>query len=140
MVLLEVNIFVSKDPVNSSLVLSWYLLGFAHCWQCYSYSYFTVNSLNIHSPFLQHQYRQLQEGFSVTQVMAKGGIVLADTYDLSVNPGDGEQNRAFSAYLMIICGWEDVEKFLQFKHKMYSLNEVAWVSFVSFEFCQMLFF
>lgn len=72
--------------------------------------------------------------------MAKGDIVLADTYDLSVNPGDGEQNCAFSAYLMIICGWEDVEKFFQFKHKMYSLNEVAWVSFVSSEFCQMLIF
>ncbi|KAK2537741.1 hypothetical protein Q9233_002591 [Columba guinea] len=38
---------------------------------------------------IYYLYRQLQEGFSVTQVMAKGGIVLADTYDLSVNPGDG---------------------------------------------------
>lgn len=67
--------------------------------------------------------------------MAKGGIVLADTYDLTVNPGDGEQNCAFLAHLMIIWGWGDVEKLFQFKHKMCSLDEVAWVSFVVSEFC-----
>lgn len=34
--------------------------------------------------------------------MAKGGIILADTHDLTVNPGDGEQNYGFLASLTII--------------------------------------
>lgn len=32
--------------------------------------------------------------------MAKGSIMLADTHDLTVNPGDGEQNYVFLAYVM----------------------------------------
>lgn len=32
--------------------------------------------------------------------MAKGSIMLADTHDLTVNPGDGEQSYVFLACLM----------------------------------------
>lgn len=38
--------------------------------------------------------------------MAKGQIVFADTHDLTVNPGDGEQIYAFLAFLMVIWGGE----------------------------------
>lgn len=54
--------------------------------------------------------------------MAKGGIILADTHDLTVNPGDGEQTYAFLASLMITWGEGDVEKLFQFKHLMFELK------------------
>lgn len=48
--------------------------------------------------------------------MAKGQIELADTHDLTVNTGDGEQIYDFLAFLMVIWGRGDVGKLLQFKH------------------------
>lgn len=46
--------------------------------------------------------------------MAKGSIMLADTHDLTVNPGDGEQNYVFLVWWD--GGQEDLEKLWQFKH------------------------
>lgn len=48
--------------------------------------------------------------------MGKGQIVLADTHDLTVNPGDGEQIYVFLAFLMVIWGKGGVDKWLKFKH------------------------
>lgn len=50
--------------------------------------------------------------------MAKGQIVLADTHDLTLNPGDGELIYDFLAFLMVIWGRGDVDKLLPFKHRI----------------------
>lgn len=71
--------------------------------------------------------------------MAKGGIILADTHDLTVNPGDGEQNYAFLTSLMIIWGKGGNREIISIQifnvlieihfQNLIFLNEVAWDSF-----------
>jgi len=38
--------------------------------------------------------------------------MLADTHDLTVNPGEGKQNYALSASLMIIWGQEECREII----------------------------